>query len=190
MAPKKPSKAKTNGKGKSPSQKKPNGKRLTLKQRRFVQAYTDPKGEGFGNATKAAELSGYEGDSGSTQLSVQGHHNLRKPKIEREIENALIAGGVTPEVKTRVLREAMDANIVKVFCPKDGELVYADPLVDHQSRLKAVELAGRITGDFLPNQVIERRETLIQQQNILIVPPQQADNPSQDTGPVIRQLED
>ena len=188
MAPKKLTNGKLKGNGKSVSQKQPNGKRLTLKQRRFVQAYTDPKGEGFGNATKAAELSGYEGDTGSTQLGVRGHEAVNNSKVAREIERALIAGGVTSEVKTRVLREAMDANIVKVFCPKDGDLVYADPLVDHQSRLKAVELAGRITGDFLPNQVIERRETLIMQQNVLIVPPQAAEPVASEQ--VVRQLED
>ena len=179
---------KSNGKGRTTTLTKPDGRKISRKlkprQRAFVAEYTNPEGENFSNATKSALAAGYS-EKAAADI---GYENTKKPEISREIERALEEGGVTAETKVRVLREAMDANIVKVFCPKDGELVYADPLVDHQARLKAVELAGRITGDFLPNQVIERRETLIQQQNILIVPPQAAE--PADSERVVRQLED
>ena len=144
-------------------------RRLTLKQRLFVKEFTSTQSVGFGNATKAAELAGYQGFPGSTQLSVQGHHNLRNPKVQREIERVLEASGVTAEKKAQVLFDALVAETRRAFCA-DGEIFYSDPEPDHAARLRALELAGRMTGDFLPQRAIERRELLQIQQNILIVP--------------------
>lgn len=50
---------------------------LTLKQRRFIDAYL---GEANGNATRAARIAGY------ATPHMEGHNNLKNPKIVAEIE--------------------------------------------------------------------------------------------------------
>lgn len=64
-------------------------KRLTVKQRRFVDAYIET-----GNATEAAKKAGYRAKT----AAVTGHENLRKPNVKnaitarlKELEDAQIA---------------------------------------------------------------------------------------------------
>jgi hypothetical protein len=56
---------------------------LTLKQRKFVDAYW---GEAKGNATKSAKMAGYKGND--VTLASVGKENLRKPRIRKAIEAA------------------------------------------------------------------------------------------------------
>ena len=53
---------------------------LTLKQRRFIDAYLGPA---FGNGTEAARVAGYRGNDAT--LAVIGSENLTKPKILKAI---------------------------------------------------------------------------------------------------------
>jgi len=67
-------------------------RKLTEKQRRFVEAYM---GDARGNSTEAARLAGYKGNSQT--LAAVGTENLRKPSIaiaikERVDGDPLIAG--------------------------------------------------------------------------------------------------
>lgn len=57
-------------------------KPLTLKQRRFVDAYLITA-----NCTEAARRAGYKGTNGV--LSVVGQDNLRKPIIAKAVEDRL-----------------------------------------------------------------------------------------------------
>jgi phage terminase small subunit len=55
-------------------------KGLTVKQRRFVEAYM---GKAMGNATEAARLAGYKGNR--VTLAKVGEENLKKPQIKKAI---------------------------------------------------------------------------------------------------------
>lgn len=75
---------------------------LTVKQRRFVEAYL---GEAFYNATKAARLAGYAGSD--NVLGQVGFENIRKPEIKAELD-ARLAEAAMPahEVLARLTRFA------------------------------------------------------------------------------------
>jgi len=64
--------------------------RLTGKQQAFVNAYC---GEAKFNATKAAELAGYQGNYDT--LSAVGSENLRNPKIEKKVKQFFAAFAMT-----------------------------------------------------------------------------------------------
>ena len=53
------------------------------------------------------------------------------------LQKALKKYGLIPEVVAGLLKEETEATKVKVFCTKDGEIVYSDPLVDHKTRQTA-----------------------------------------------------
>lgn len=151
-------------------------RKLKLKQRRFVAEFTNPEGEGFGNLTKAAELAGYE----PTSARNQGHRLMKNDDVKTEVELVLEQGGATREKAARVVSEAMDADVTRVFCPGEGELVYADPMPDHPTRLKAAEMSHKLRGDFPTPNEQERIRLLQLQQNILIVPPISLDKPKDE----------
>ena len=65
-------------------------KKLTLKQRRFVDYYLQT-----GNATKSAKLAGYT--TNNNTLAVIGAENLIKPNIKRAIQARLIKDKITPD---------------------------------------------------------------------------------------------
>ena len=67
---------------------------------------------------------------------------LHKPQVVKAINDALDKTGATVSKMARRLAEAHDATDVKVFNGPNG-IEYSKPLVDHQTRLKAVELNGR-----------------------------------------------
>lgn len=69
-------------------------KRLSVKQKRFINAYLDDDKANF-NATKAAELAGYKGN-GAT-LGQVGYENLKKPEIAKEISIQLQASAMSPD---------------------------------------------------------------------------------------------
>lgn len=101
------------------------GRKLTHKQRRFVEAYM---GEACGNATEAARLAGYASPEGSA-ADLMGN-----PKILAEIaataaEDPLIA---TREDRQRWWTEVM-----------------LDESVSMKDRIKASELLGKSQADFV-----------------------------------------
>ena len=65
-------------------------KKLTLKQKRFVDYYLQT-----GNATKSAKLAGYT--TNNNTLAVIGAENLIKPNIKRAIQAQLIKDKITPD---------------------------------------------------------------------------------------------
>ena len=100
---------------------------LTVKQRRFVEAYT-------GNATAAAIEAGY---SGKTAHSI-GQENLTKPEI-------IVAIQARETVRTAPLIADREAR----------QTFWSTTMNDHgaamRDRLKASELLGKSEGDFLDN---------------------------------------
>ncbi len=142
-------------------------RKLRPKQRRFIAQYADPTSPTFGNGTQSAIAAGYSQRS----AAETAYEILRNPKVVREIEHILDQAGATREKSAKVIKEALDATVTRVFCPGEGELVYAKPLVDHQTRLKAAEMNHKLRGDFPTTEVIERRELWAIQQNIFVTPP-------------------
>ena len=119
-------------------------RKLNLRQRRFVAEFTNPKGEAFGNQTKAAELAGYS----QVAPGQSGHQVLKNIEVRSEIERIMDEAGVTREMVAQVLRKGLQAKITRVFCPKEGELVYSDPLEDHATQVRTAEVVCKLRGDF------------------------------------------
>ena len=113
----------------------PKGFELNEKQRRFVEAYL---GAANGNGTEAASIAGYGGDRKS--LSVISAQNLKKPLIRAAIENRTKDDGT---VATREERQQFLTQVMRTEHRKLGE------------RLKAVELLGRMHGDFIEKHTID-----------------------------------
>ena len=158
-------------------------KSLSIRRKRFVRELTDSKGQAFGNATKAAEAAGYKGEPGSTQLRVQGHANLTNPNVSREIERALDGAGVTRKKIGETVAAALDAKKRPSFYDREGgKVVYGEEEPDHANSLRAAELGSKLRGDIMTHRTIERRELLQIQQNILIVPLGQPNEPIEVEG--------
>ena len=155
-----------NGKPKKPDARKISRK-LKLRQRRFVAEFMNPESEGFGNQTKAAELAGYS----ELAPGQAGHQLVKNTEVRREIERVLDESGATRKKMAEVLRKCLEAKTIRVFCPKDGKLVYSKPLEDHPTQVRAAEVVGKLRGDFPTTHEQERVALLQIQQNILLVPP-------------------
>ncbi len=153
------------------NEKKPDGRRISRKlkpkHRKLIANYTDPTKETFGNGTKSAIAAGYSKTSARSTAS----EILTKPNVRREIERVLDEAGATREKVAQVLHKALHAKTTRVFCPKDGELVYSKPLEDHPTQVRAAEVVGKLRGDFPTTHEQERVALLQIQQNILLVPP-------------------
>ena len=106
---------------------------LTLKQRRFVEAYM---GEACGNGVLAARLAGYKGDNNT--LHNIASENVRKPTVASAIERL---AENDPLIASRKQRQTFWSEVMW------------DAGAEMKDRLKASELLGRTQADF-----IERRE--------------------------------
>ena len=128
--------------------KKPDGRKISRKlnfrQRRFIAEFTNPQSEAFGNQTKAAKLAGYS----PRRARITGSELVANRNIQREIERIMDEVGITGKMLAQVLRGGLQAKITRVFCPKDGELVYSEPLEDHPTQLRAAEIGFKLRGDF------------------------------------------
>ncbi len=101
---------------------------LTLKQRRFVDAYM---GEANGNATEAARMAGYSQSSPAVTQHA-GHEVLRNPNVRSEIERIY-----SSRVASRAERQAFWTDTMRSGAHEMGH------------RLKATELLGKTQGDFI-----------------------------------------
>jgi len=127
------------------------GKKLTLKQAAFVHHYSNPKSDGFGNATRACERAGYKGDPGSNQLAVQGWRNLHQPQIQLAMRTALAEQGFTLEFAAKILMGAMRATVVRALPNRKGKPVL-HKFPDHRVRMQAYDRAWRVFGGDKPSE--------------------------------------
>ncbi len=109
--------------------------RLTEKQRRFVEAYM---GQACGNATEAARLAGYKGNSDT--LRTVAAENLAKPNVRKSIEQR---HKTDPLVMGRKELQAMWTDVAN------------DETVLMTHRLKASELLARSQALFTERQIVE-----------------------------------
>ncbi len=153
------------------NEKKPDGRKISRKlkpkHRKLIANYTDPTKETFGNGTKSAIAAG---DTEKAPAEA-AHQLLRNTQVEREIERVLDEAGATREKVAQVLHNGLEAKITRVFCPKDGELVYSEPLEDHPTQVRAAEVVGKLRGDFPTTHEQERVALMQIQQTFNLVPP-------------------
>ncbi len=121
---------------------------LNARQRGFVISFT---GVAAGNATKAARIAKY------ANPALQGHRLLRNDKILKAIrilaekDEAKKIGDRKErrELFTKIMRgEEADVYVVKGLGLVDGRS-------KNQTRLRAAELLGKMSGDFLDRVQIE-----------------------------------
>lgn len=109
--------------------------KLSLTQRKIITGVL----AGKKNQDIASEVYPHQAKSTSGPLVSR---ELRNPNVAKALNAALDKAGATIPKMARRLAEAHDATDVKVFNGPNG-IEYSKPLVDHQTRLKAVELNGR-----------------------------------------------
>ena len=93
-------------------------------------------GQAAGNATEAARLAGYSGSESA--LGVTGHDNLKNPKIAKAIKQRQDSD---PAIATREERQRFWTEVMN------------NPQADMKDRLRASEILGKASGDF-----VERHE--------------------------------
>jgi len=95
--------------------------KLSKKQRDFAEFYLTTAN---GNATKAAELAGYETTDRKT-LAIIGWENLRKPNIRSYIEQRLEGLGLTAKEVLKQLADIARGSVSELFADTD-ELAFDD----------------------------------------------------------------
>jgi len=112
---------------------------ITAKQRKLVNGVVMGK-----TARQAALDAGFKGTDGS--VSAMASRELKNVKVAAAIEAALDRAGASLDESARVIAEAHRAKTVKSFKTVDDRIIYAEPTVDHNARMKAAELNGKFRG--------------------------------------------
>ncbi len=131
-------------------QRKPYGKTLSVKQRRVIAAYADPKSLTHNNATRSAIAAGYSPIS-SPQT---GNRIVKSSNGERELNRIFDAAGLTTQKMAKRVRQAMDAKEERPFIHQaSGNIVYSKKIASHDIRLRAIRLAAEMRGDMAPKEL-------------------------------------
>jgi phage terminase small subunit len=134
---------------------KPKG--LSAKQRAFVDAYTGPA---EGNASEAARIAGYR------HPERQGWRLLKnvaavQQAIDEATAEAKRAAVIDRQKRQELLSEIALGNVTDYHVSKDGVVVETPTLVRDRSR--AIELLGKMQGDFIEKLDVKLRDVLEQQ---------------------------
>lgn len=137
--------------------------KLTPKQQRFVDAYT---GEAKGNGAQAARLAGYKGTPAALRTMAQ--ENLAKPliaaaiaAITEEMRAPLIASRKERQaLLTKMLRESVTEEVVVTVGTGMGcsQIEKTRKDISARDRLKALELLGKMQGDFIERVEVKSAE--------------------------------
>ena len=141
----------------STDNKKPGlGGRLTIKQRRFVDAYI----RNGGNGTGAVFDAGYETES-ERSAQVIASQNLKKPVIMLALEEAGYQDCGLIDIDTIEKVRTLDVGAQRIGSREDRAafltMVYENGSLPIGARLKAVELLCKMYGDFLEKVVIQEK---------------------------------
>jgi len=147
--------------------KKPGlGGRLTIKQRRFVDAYI----RNGGNGTGAVFDAGYETDS-QRSAQVIASQNLKKPVIMLALEEAgYIDCGLIDTDRIEQVRSF--SGKVQGIGSREERAAFLTSVYENEShpigsRLRAVELVCKMYGDFLEKVVIQEKPARMPVLNII-----------------------
>ena len=141
--------------------------RLTLKQQKFVEAYI----QNGGNGGEAVFEAGYDCTSPNSARS-QASDNLRKPNIRLALEEAGYKDcGLIDEYKIEKAR-SIDGQHRKLATREDRAefltKVFQDDIYPIAARLRAVELLGKMYGDFLDRLAMQKEDIEIPVVNICL----------------------
>ena len=137
--------------------KKPGlGGRLTIKQRRFVDAYI----RNGGNGTGAVFDAGYETDS-QRSAQVIASENLKKPVIMLALEEAGYQDSGLIDTD-RIEKVRSFSGKVQGIGSREERAAFLTSVYENEShpigaRLRAVELVCKMYGDFLEKVVIQEK---------------------------------
>ena len=141
--------------------------RLTLKQQNFVDAYIKTGG----NGTQAVWDAGYDCKNANS-ARAQSSDNLRKPNIRLALEEAGYRDcGL---INTEGLLDARNIDLVQrnISTREDrAEFLtstYKDESHHIVARLKAIELLGKMYGDYLDRVVLQKEEVKMPVINICL----------------------
>lgn len=123
--------------------------KLNLKQLQFVEAYC---GKANGNGMLAAKLAGYNGSTKA--LEVQGHRLIRNVTIRSAIDAIYKESFREPLIATRKERQKLLSEFLR-----DGEL-------PAYMRMKAIEMLGKMQGDFIERHEIKVDDTRQKQDQV------------------------
>jgi hypothetical protein len=115
-------------------------KNLSVKERRFLKAYFEGK--------PLAECAKYAGSKGKDKdsLKVIGHQILAR--LNLSIDETLTLYGLSDEVLAKKLQEGLEAERL-YLASFEGKFRDERKAPDVPTRLKAVELLGRLRGHFV-----------------------------------------
>ena len=139
--------------------KKPGlGGRLTIKQKRFVEAYI----KNGGNGTRAVIEAGYRVASESSAQVIASQY-LKKPIIAMALEKAGYEDCGIINVNEIEQARAHQGEVQRIASREDRAAfltsVIFDEYVPIMARLKANELLGRMYGDYLQKVIIKEQQT-------------------------------
>lgn len=118
--------------------KNPARKKLSKKQAALFRAVTDPY---IPTIAEAGRIAGYA----SRQAAWDAVQSITVQEAFKAIEKAMYLGGIDDEKIVKRLGEALDAEETRFF-QFQGNIVDRENVVDHATRLKAIELVVKIRG--------------------------------------------
>ena len=141
--------------------------RLTDKQRKFADAYVN----NGGNGVEAIRAAGYNCRTDNS-ARVQASDNLKKPNIILAIEEAGYKDSRIVDTKAIERGRRLDLAERRISTREDrAEFltdVYLDVAFPIGSRLQAVQLLGKMYGDYLDRVVLQKEEVQMPVINICL----------------------
>ena len=141
--------------------------RLTTKQREFVDAYVN----NGGNGVDAIRAAGYNCRTDNS-ARVQASENLKKPNIILAIEQSGYSDSRIVDTKAIERGRRLDLAERRISTREDrAEFltgIYLDETYPIICRLRAVELLGKMYGDYLDRVVLQKEEVKMPVINICL----------------------
>jgi len=131
-------------------------RRVTPRNRRFVQEYVSPDSPGHRNATAAARLAGYSPDSADDI----GAQLLRSEQVQILIGRAMEKAGITSELLFQGLKDGLKADEVKLTT-REGKFSDERRIPDWHARVKYQEMAHRLRGDMVKEPAVQQAALII-----------------------------
>jgi len=122
---------------------------LTVKDRRFLEKYLQGR--------PLHECAKYAGSNGKDKASLTNIGYLHLRRLDISMEETLNLCGITDQILTEKLNEGLIAKR-KYYGTWQGKVVEGKEYPDVPSRLKAVELAGRMKGVFIDRHEITGKD--------------------------------
>ena len=141
--------------------------RLTIKQQKFVDGYVN----NGGNGVEAIRVAGYNCRTDNS-ARVQASENLKNPNIILAIEQSGYSDSRIVDTKAIERGRRLDLAERRISTREDrAEFltgIYLDEAFPIGSRLQAVQLLGKMYGDYLDRVVLQKEEVQMPVINICL----------------------